>query len=115
MEWSWRRRLAQADRRAFPADDVELVATDFATLDDLRARWEGDEDELRAWLDGLSDADLAAPCGVEEGAGHPFWFHLQHIYAHGVLQLGEAAVILTAAGCSPGDLDFLDFVRADQR
>ncbi len=33
-----------------------------------------------------------------------------HIYSHGLLQLADAATLLTLAGQSPGELDFLDFV-----
>ena len=34
-----------------------------------------------------------------------------HLYTHGIQQFSDAAVLLTAAGQSPGELDFLDFVE----
>lgn len=111
VEWSWRERMRAGDRTAFPPDDVELVPDDFPALQSVRARWLRDEAEMRDWIAGISDADLEGPCRVESLGSHPFWFHLQHVYAHGVQQFSDAAVILTGAGRSPGELDFLDFLR----
>jgi uncharacterized damage-inducible protein DinB len=116
VEWSWRVRLASPDRTAFSLDDEELVATDFADVDAIRARWATDEADMRAWLATLDEAALEGPCRTEStGAGHPFWFHLQHVYSHAIQQFADAAVLLTAAGRSPGELDFLDFVQSTNR
>jgi len=114
VEWSWRRRLLADDRTDFPADDVELVPEDFEDVADVRARWLEDELEMRAWLGRLTDADLAGPCGVERrGPGHPLWFHLMHVYSHGMQQLSDAAWLLSSQdGGSPGEIDFLEFVAA---
>ena len=111
VEWSWRQRLRSSDPTTFPPEDVELVADDFPDLASVRDRWIADEAEMRAWLASLTDADLAAPCRAEAIPGsHPFWYHLQHLYTHGIQQLSDAAVLLTGAGGSPGELDFLQFV-----
>jgi uncharacterized damage-inducible protein DinB len=116
VEWSWRVRLGGIDRTAFSADDEELVATDFPDLAAIRTRWATDEAEMRAWLATLDGAVLDGPCRTESaGDGHPFWFHLQHIYSHAIQQFTDAAVLLTAAGRSPGELDFLDFVESTDR
>lgn len=116
VEWSWRVRLAGADRTAFSTEDEELVATDFPDVRAIRERWATDEAEMRAWLARLTEADLEGPCRTEaSGPGHPFWFHLQHLYSHAIQQFADAAVVLTAAGRSPGELDFLDFVESTGR
>ena len=116
VEWSWRVRLAGADRTAFSPDDEELVASDFADVAAIRARWTVDEAEMRAWLGTLGETDLDGPCRTESaGPGHPFWFHLHHLYSHAIQQFADAAVLLTAAGRSPGELDFLDFVESTER
>ena len=60
----------------------------------------------------LDDASLAAPCDAEVPSAHPRWFHLMHLYSHAIQQFSDAAVLLTAAGHSPGELDFLDFAEA---
>ena len=38
-----------------------------------------------------------------------------HLYSHGMQQFSEAAVLLTRAGRSPGDIGFLEFVQATGR
>jgi uncharacterized damage-inducible protein DinB len=111
VEWSWRERLRADDRTAFPPDDVELIPRDFPTLASVGARWIRDEAEMRGWIADISDADLEGPCRAELRGTHPLWFHLQHLYAHGIQQLSDAAVILSRSGRSPGDLDFLDFLE----
>jgi uncharacterized damage-inducible protein DinB len=114
VEWSWRRRLQAEDRTDFAGDDVELMPDEFDDVAAVRARWLEDEAEMRAWLEGISDADLAGPCGVERrGPGHPLWFHLLHVYSHGMQQLSDAAWMLSSQdGGSPGEIDFLEFVEA---
>jgi uncharacterized damage-inducible protein DinB len=115
VEWSWRRRLQQDDRFDFPSDDVDLEPADFPTIESIRSRWSADESEMRAWLATLSDDDLAAPCRVERRTSHPLWFHLQHVYSHGLQQFSDAAVLLTRADLSPGEIDFLEFAAVRDR
>jgi uncharacterized damage-inducible protein DinB len=113
VEWSWRRRLDQpGPPRPFPPDDLELRPEDFSTLGSLVQRWSVDEAAMRSWLAGLTDRDLAGAWQLGESAGLPLWQHLMHIYTHGVLQFADAAVLLTRAAASPGELDFLDFVES---
>lgn len=115
VEWSWRVRLAGRDPTEFSPDDVELVATDFADIAAIRDRWAIDETEMRTWLATLDAAALEGPCRAEPSGGrHPLWFHLQHIYSHAIQQFADAAVVLTTAGLSPGELDFLQFVEATE-
>ncbi len=111
VEWSWRERLRGPDRTQFSPDDEELVAGDFPTVSAIRDRWHVDEAQMRAWLASLTDADLEGACRAERQTSHPLWFHLLHLYSHGIRQLADAAVLLSAAGRSPGELDFLEFVQ----
>jgi hypothetical protein len=122
VEWSWRVRLASRDRTRFNDDDEELEPSEFGSIAAIRERWQADEAEMREWLATLSEEDLVAPCRTEpDGGRHPFWFHLVHLYSHGLQQLADAATILSAVERSPGELDFLEFVekrldlRAPQR
>lgn len=111
VEWSWRRRLEAEDRTAFPPDDADLEADEFPSIVSLRSRWTAEEREMRAWLASLTDADLDGPCGVERNRSHPLWYHLQHLYTHAMQQFSDAAVLLSLAGRSPNEIDFLEFVR----
>jgi uncharacterized damage-inducible protein DinB len=110
VEWSWRERLRGPDPTSFPRDDVELVADDYPTVESIREHWLRDETEMRSWLSGLTDDLLNGPCRAESNGSHPLWFHLQHLYTHGIQQLSDAATLLTRHGRSPGELDFLHFV-----
>ena len=61
---------------------------------------------MDAWLDTLTDAWLD-----ELGDGVPMWQMLAHVVNHGTQHRPEAAVILTEAGRSPGDLDMIFFAE----
>jgi uncharacterized damage-inducible protein DinB len=115
VQWSWRRRLSSADPTTFPPEDVELVPEDFASVASIREQWTGDELEMRAWLASMTEKTLGGPCGAEQSGSHPLWWHLQHIYTHGLQQFSDAAWILSADGQSPGGLDFLEFIEARER
>ena len=105
VQWSWRERLRHGE---FPDGD-DLRPTDYATVDALADHWRRDEAEMRRWLDGLSDEDLAdTPPG--ESATLPLWYYAMHLTSHGIQQFSEAALLLTAAGQSPGEIGFLEFV-----
>jgi uncharacterized damage-inducible protein DinB len=113
VEWSWRVRLASTDRTRFSENDEELRPSDFADVESIRSHWATDEADTRAWLAGLGAADLEGPCRAEtNGRGHPFWYHLQHLYSHGIQQFADAATLLSATGNSPGELDFLEWVES---
>jgi uncharacterized damage-inducible protein DinB len=114
VEWSWRERL-----RGIPFDtwgpDGELKPDDYPTLKSIRHHWERDEEEMRAWLATLTDETLKAPWEVEKPGGRPLWQHLMHLYTHGIQQFSDAAVILSRADSSPGELDFLEFLERTGR
>lgn len=105
VEWSWRLRW-QGRSEAEP-----LANEDFATVDQLAVRWQVEEQAMRAYLATLTDADLEQPLVVGGGAARPLWQYIVHVINHGTQQRSDAAVLLTAAGYSPGGLDIADFVR----
>ena len=74
--------------------------------DALARRWALEWDAMDAWLDTLTDDWLA-----ELGDGVPMWQMLAHVVNHGTQHRSEAAVILTEAGRSPGDLDMIFFAE----
>jgi uncharacterized damage-inducible protein DinB len=114
VQWSWRERLRGADWDEW-GPDAELRGADYPTLEALAAHWRRDEAETRAWLASLTDADLDAPPVRDEDRGQPLWIFVMHLVSHGIQQFSEAAVLLTRAGHSPGDIGFLEFVRSRGR
>ena len=74
--------------------------------DALARRWALEWDAMDAWLGTRTDAWLD-----ELGDGVPMWQMLAHVVNHGTQHRSEAAVILTEAGRSPGDLDMIFFAE----
>ena len=113
VQWSWRERLRGADWDEW-GPDADLKAGDYPTVEALTEHWRRDEAETRAWLAGLTDADLDAP-PVRDEDRQPLWQYVMHLVSHGIQQFSEAAVLLTDAGASPGDIGFLEFVQTTGR
>ena len=109
VQWSWRERL-----RGIPSEvwgELEdLQAGNYPSVEAIAEHWARDEAEMRAWLGSLGDADLATP-PPNEKARFPLAYYVLHLVSHGIQQFSEAAVLLTRAGRSPGDIGFLEFAR----
>ncbi|MFZ2421684.1 MAG: DinB family protein [Anaerolineae bacterium] len=95
-----------------------LLETGFPTLDSLREFWNEEERGMRAYLEGLTDDDISGTVRYQTTKRVPhqneLWHLLAHVVNHGTQFRGEAAVVLTACGQSPGDLDLIFFLRAMQ-
>jgi uncharacterized damage-inducible protein DinB len=76
------------------------------TIDELRERWEAEWVAVDAWLPNLTDDFVAY---VHEGV--PVWQMLVHVVNHGTQHRAEAAVLLTAEGRSPGELDLINYAE----
>jgi uncharacterized damage-inducible protein DinB len=110
VEWSW--RLALEGRPESEWGDAEdLRPDDFPTVALLRERWTVEAAALRSWVASLSDDALTEP--TRPGLSSrplPRWMFLQHLVSHGAQQAADAATILSAAGASPGDIGFLEYI-----
>jgi uncharacterized damage-inducible protein DinB len=112
VEWSWRLRLQGSPPESW-APEAELKPANFPDLVTLISAWREDEAEMRGWLERLSDREVNEPWEVEKSNGLPLWYFLLHIYGHAIQKFSDAATLLTRAGHSPGQLEFLEF--ADPR
>ena len=81
----------------------------------LQAAWQPEEGAMRAFVAGLTDADLdrIVRYPVDEGVirERVLWHCLVHVVNHGTQHRAEAAALLTGYGHSPGDLDMTLFLN----
>ena len=108
-EWAWRQRCQGSSPSGL------LSQEDFPDLESLARRWQEEENAMRSYLAGLTDDDLTSIIRYArtEGAWFetPLWQILLHVINHGTQSRSEAAVLLTQFGHSPGDLDYMIFLR----
>lgn len=92
-----------------------LSEADLPIFADLRARWAVGRQAMRDGLARLSDEALAAPLEYRTTRGTSMrdirWHLLAHLVNHGTQHRAEAAVVLTAFGHSPGDVDLIIYLR----
>jgi uncharacterized damage-inducible protein DinB len=86
------------------------------TVEALKARWLEVEQNARAYLEAVTDADLDADVTFFRRDGlemrQPRWQLLTSALQHSIQHRSEAAELLTMAGRSPGDLDFVLYLNA---
>ena len=84
-----------------------LGDADFASMTDLRARWDALEAEQRAFVAGLTEADLPRPLSYRNTEGKEFQVALgallQHVVNHATHHRSEAATMITLISGSPPD------------
>jgi uncharacterized damage-inducible protein DinB len=96
----WRHAFQETGESPGPEDEP------LPTIDELRSRWDAEWAEVDAWLPTVSDSFVQH---VVEGV--PVWQMLVHVVNHGTQHRSEAAVLLTAEGHSPGELDLIDWAE----
>ena len=82
-------------------------AADFASMADLRAKWDVLEAEQQAFVDGLGEADLTRMVAYKNTEGAEFSVALgpllQHVVNHATHHRSEAATMITLISASPPD------------
>ncbi len=94
---------------------VRLSPEELASVEVLAARWHEQETKLRAYLESLADADTGRELVLRRRDGgetrQPLWQLLTQVVNHSTQHRSEAAEALTMVGRSPGDLDFMVYLR----
>ncbi|HYI67205.1 MAG TPA: DinB family protein [Candidatus Limnocylindrales bacterium] len=98
----WRVALESQGEREGPEPENEPLPT----IDELRERWEAEWAAVDAWLPTLTDGFVDH---VFDGV--PVWQMLVHVVNHGTQHRAEAALLLTAEGRSPGELDLVNYAE----
>jgi len=88
---------------------------DIPDLISLERSWQAEMSALREYVYSLDENQLAQPLRYQTTSRKPFetplWQILLHVVNHGTQFRSEAGMVLSGLGHSPGDLDFIFFVR----
>jgi len=114
VEWSWLRCCQGLDMKAwvwdvFPMNNMQelldFIAEEYPRVD--------------AYVDALSEADLAQMVNINNATEEPQFVTrgdlLMHIFNHSVEHRGDLAHFLTDHNLSPSDLDYLDWLLAENK
>jgi uncharacterized damage-inducible protein DinB len=109
-DYVWLERWRGTSPPRLPGD------TDFATLAEVRERWEPFAQDQQAFVDGLSDAELGRRIDYTDSRGTPYalplWPLLQHVVNHATHHRSEIATMLTVVSGSPPPTDRVVFELA---
>jgi len=108
-QWMWLMRWTGTSPRS------RLEADEYPDLASIRARWGEIEADSQQFLSELTPARLGGVVNyltIEgEPRSYPLWQLMLQQVNHATQHRSEAAVMLTQFGHSPGDLDFVVYLR----
>lgn len=88
----------------------------YADYDELRRERVRTDDELSAFVDGLSEARLAAPVAfMRRGVAQecPLWWVTQHVFNHQTHHRGQITTLFMQQGHDPGVTDLYAMLREE--
>lgn len=112
-EWLWRQRMqfGISPERMHNADD-------FGDLASLEMAWQQNTQELMGFVHALTESQLQSNFSYrnleQQDCTNLLWESLAHVVIHGMQHRSECAAMLTSIGHSPGDIDFIIFVRTQK-
>lgn len=112
VEWLWRQRLVVGESPKGMPDRAK-----YQTLEAVADFMAAEAREMRAFVNGLGDTDLASSRTYTLLGGPPnpvtdnLCLALMHVVNHGTQHAGEMAQMLTDYGMSPGNIDVIYWLR----
>ena len=107
----WRERLSLGD-----SSNSFLDPEAYVTLEYLHDRWVREEESTQKFYESVTNERLESIVAYSNRRGetfeHVFWNIIMHVINHGTQHRSEVATILTGYGVSPGDLDFIHYLRS---
>jgi uncharacterized damage-inducible protein DinB len=88
----------------------------YADLEELRRERALTDDELSAWVCGLTHERLAAPLVYMRGDQKheaPLWWAVAHVFNHQTHHRGQITTLLMQQGCDPGVTDLVAMLREE--
>jgi uncharacterized damage-inducible protein DinB len=108
-EWIWRNRWEGIS----PTEGFTLE--DFSNFEALHSRWKMEEKALMSFVENVDEQKLEGVVHYSRTGGEPreniLWHLMLHLVNHGTQHRSEAAIMLTDLGHSPGDIDFIKYLR----
>lgn len=83
-------------------------------FEDLRAARTLTDDELSAWISGLTEEHLTGPLVYlrsDQRQETPLWWAVAHLFNHQTHHRGQITTLLTQQGCDPGVTDLFAMLR----
>ena len=95
--------------------DPSIDEAHLQTVDDLRTRWNAEQQKIDVFLKSLSDEDVRRevhiPSNRQGGDTQPLWAYLAQSINHSTQHRSEIALTITQLGLSPGNLDLMLYLR----
>ena len=109
-EWAW------CSRWEGESPSGHLLATDFDTVEDIRARWKVEEARVRGFVGRLEPNEMNRVIEYAQMGGAPvrsvFWHMLQHVVNHATFHRGQVTAMLRQLGAEPPrSQDLIGFYR----
>ena len=112
-EWLWLERW-HGNSPVGPDVWAGWTADDARSLQQVREQWQPVLQRRKAYLDGISDADLSRELGYRRFTGEayslPLGQQMQHVVNHATLHRGQVVGMIRQLGVAPPSTDLLFYL-----